>query len=125
VPRIELDAIDPNRLNALVQNAILEHVDKRAWDVEKAVEAEKRNGLRALADAWQPPPRQRHHTRGVGPNYFMQHRCMCLSAFTWRTGSSPALPLIVHTGSQEAGDCAGNVSQHIPSSGTFDSSVMS
>jgi hypothetical protein len=53
-PAVELDAIDPNRLIELVENAIVRHVDPHAWRVEKQVEQEERAGLLALAQAWQP-----------------------------------------------------------------------
>ena len=49
-PCVELDAIDPTRLTALVENAITRHVDKRQWQIEEAVEEEERKGLRALLD---------------------------------------------------------------------------
>ena len=49
---VELDAIDPDQLKGLVQEAILAHVDPHAWSVEQAVEAEERQGLLALAGAW-------------------------------------------------------------------------
>jgi hypothetical protein len=49
---VELDAIDPDTLKQLVQDAILRHVDARAWEVEEKVEAEEREGLLALASAW-------------------------------------------------------------------------
>ena len=61
---VELDAIDPTRLTALVENAILRHVDQHAWEVEKAVEDEEREGLMALAQGWQNgtdgTPQQEH-----------------------------------------------------------------
>ena len=46
---VELDAIDPAQLTALVENAITSHIDPPAWQVEQAVEAEERRGLEALA----------------------------------------------------------------------------
>jgi hypothetical protein len=46
---VELDAIDPDRLMALVEDAITRHVDDHAWQVERAVEEEERDGLRRLA----------------------------------------------------------------------------
>ena len=49
-PCVELDAIDPTRLTALVENAITRHVDKRQWEIEKAVEAEELAGLLSLLD---------------------------------------------------------------------------
>jgi hypothetical protein len=47
-PCVELDAIEPNRLMALVEDAIKRHVDRRQWEIEQAVEAEERKGLLAL-----------------------------------------------------------------------------
>jgi hypothetical protein len=52
-PAVELDAIDPNRLIELVEDAIIEHVDPHAWQVEQQVENEEREGLLALALSWQ------------------------------------------------------------------------
>jgi hypothetical protein len=49
-PCVELDAIDPTRIMALVESAITSHVDQRQWEIEKAVEAEERQGLLALLD---------------------------------------------------------------------------
>ena len=49
-PCVELDAIDPTRLTALVENAITRHVNQHKWQVEQAVEAEERQGLLALLD---------------------------------------------------------------------------
>ena len=51
-PAVELDAIDPTTLTALVEAAIESHVDADAWRVQKAVEAEERKGLLALAGQW-------------------------------------------------------------------------
>ena len=51
-PCVELDAIDPHQLTSLVEDAILEHVDPHAWNVEREVEAEERKGLLALAEGW-------------------------------------------------------------------------
>jgi hypothetical protein len=53
-PAVELDAVDPDRLTGLVEEAITYHVDKHAWEVEQQVEAEERAGVLALALAWQP-----------------------------------------------------------------------
>jgi hypothetical protein len=47
-PAVELDAIPPDRLVALVKNAITRHIDPHAWEVEKAAEEEERKGLLAL-----------------------------------------------------------------------------
>lgn len=49
---VELDAINPDQLKGLVDEAIQSHVDPHAYRVEKSVEAEERRGLRALADRW-------------------------------------------------------------------------
>jgi hypothetical protein len=49
-PAVELDAIDPHQLNALVESAITRHVNHQQWQKEKAVEDEERRGLRALRD---------------------------------------------------------------------------
>jgi hypothetical protein len=46
---VELDAIDPDRLMALVEGAITRHVDDHAWQVEQAFEEEERDGLQRLA----------------------------------------------------------------------------
>lgn len=48
-PAVELDAIPPDRLAALVETAILRHIDQRAWRLEQAAEREERDGLRRLA----------------------------------------------------------------------------
>ena len=53
-PAVELDAIDPDRLTALVEAAITEHIDEHAWLVEQRVEAEERGGLLALAESFSP-----------------------------------------------------------------------
>jgi hypothetical protein len=52
-PCVELDAIPPNRLTRLVEDAIADHVDNHALQVHEVIEAEERKGLRALADAFQ------------------------------------------------------------------------
>jgi len=46
---VELDAIPPDRLIGLVDNAIMGHVDARAWGIEQAVEREEREVLLRLA----------------------------------------------------------------------------
>lgn len=51
-PNVELDAIDPTRLNALVENAIVSHIDAHRWEVEEAIEAEEKAGMQKLKDAW-------------------------------------------------------------------------
>jgi hypothetical protein len=48
VGAVELDAIPPNQLTALVEQAITFHVDTDEWEVEKAIEDEERKGLKAL-----------------------------------------------------------------------------
>jgi hypothetical protein len=47
-PAVELDAIPPNQLTTLVENAIVRHVDAGQWDVEQTIEADERRGLEAL-----------------------------------------------------------------------------
>ena len=47
-PAVELDAIPPNQLTLLVEQAILSHVDDREWKIENQIEAEERKGLLAL-----------------------------------------------------------------------------
>jgi hypothetical protein len=51
-PCVELDAIDPEGLTGLVEDAILRHVDQRAWAIEQRVEQEEREGLLGLRDAF-------------------------------------------------------------------------
>jgi hypothetical protein len=48
-PAVELDAIPPDELVRLVDDAILAHVDAQAWAVEQAAEQEERDGLLRLA----------------------------------------------------------------------------
>jgi len=48
---VELDAIPPDKLTALVDNAILSHVDLHERKVEQAIEKEEQAGLRRLATA--------------------------------------------------------------------------
>jgi hypothetical protein len=48
-PAVELDAILPDRLNALVHDAIVSHIDQHAWRVEQVTEAEERRVLERLA----------------------------------------------------------------------------
>jgi hypothetical protein len=50
---VELDAIDPTKLNGLIEEAITGHIDEYAWRIEQQVEREERAGLLALAEAWQ------------------------------------------------------------------------
>lgn len=47
-PAVELDAIPPDTLREIVDDAIVAHVDGHAWSVEKAIEDEERRGLLAL-----------------------------------------------------------------------------
>lgn len=51
-PAVELDAIMPNQLTQLVENAILRHVDRRLWEHEQAIEHEERQGLLKLRDVF-------------------------------------------------------------------------
>jgi hypothetical protein len=47
---VELDAIDPDRLTTLVEDAIVRHIDMREWEIEEKVELEERRGLLRLPD---------------------------------------------------------------------------
>lgn len=47
---VELDAIPPDRLAGLVEDAITRHIDPHAWEVERAVEQEEQDILARLAD---------------------------------------------------------------------------
>lgn len=47
---VELDAIPAPTLRAIVESAIVEHVDTRELEVLRGVEAEEREGLQRLAD---------------------------------------------------------------------------
>ena len=49
---VELDAIDPDQLTSLVDEAILWHVDPDEWEQQALIEREERNGLSLLVDAW-------------------------------------------------------------------------
>jgi len=49
---VELDAIPPDKLRDLVEGAIKQHVDERAWDIERTVEQEERKGF----DVWAKLP---------------------------------------------------------------------
>lgn len=51
-PNVELDAIDPIRLNSLVEDAIVSHIDERRWTIEQKIEAEEKIGMKALLDIW-------------------------------------------------------------------------
>lgn len=46
---VELDAIEPNRLRALVERAIARHVDPHQLEILKRIEAEEREQLRLFA----------------------------------------------------------------------------
>ena len=46
---VELDAIPPDKLIGLVENAIVEHVDTRSWAIEQSIEHEEREILYELA----------------------------------------------------------------------------
>ncbi|MBA2526858.1 MAG: hypothetical protein H0V18_13905, partial [Pyrinomonadaceae bacterium] len=46
---VELDAIPPDRLQALVEEAIVAHIDADAWRKEQAVEQSQREILLRLA----------------------------------------------------------------------------
>jgi hypothetical protein len=50
-PAVELDAIPPDKLVQIVENAIVEHIEPHAWQVQQAVENEERRGLLRLAEA--------------------------------------------------------------------------
>ena len=47
---VELDAIPPDNLASLVEDAIIDHIDPHAWEVEQAVEREERDGLLRLTE---------------------------------------------------------------------------
>ena len=49
-PAVELDAISPDQLRQLVDDAILEWVDPHAWNVAQAYETAEREGLMLLAE---------------------------------------------------------------------------
>jgi hypothetical protein len=46
---VELDAIPPDELIALVEDAITSHIDADAWQKEQAVEESERQLLTAMA----------------------------------------------------------------------------
>ena len=48
-PAVELDAIPPDKLNALIHDAIAELVDADAWEKEQLVEADERRVLERMA----------------------------------------------------------------------------
>ncbi len=47
-PAVELDAIPPDKLVALVDHAIRRHIDPHAWKLEEIAEEDERRGLLAL-----------------------------------------------------------------------------
>jgi len=49
---VELDAIPPDRLVELVENAIVDHIDPHAWKVEQSAEAEERRLLLQMAETF-------------------------------------------------------------------------
>ena len=49
-PAVELDAISPDQLRQLVDDAILERVDTHAWNVAAEYETAERQGLMTLAE---------------------------------------------------------------------------
>jgi hypothetical protein len=51
-PNVELDAIDPTRLNELVEDAVVSHIDERKWKIEQSVEAEEKDGMAMLQEIW-------------------------------------------------------------------------
>jgi hypothetical protein len=51
-PAVELDAINPNQLNKLIEDAIELHVDKRVWHLEREQEQRERQGLFDLRDGF-------------------------------------------------------------------------
>src|SRR5262249_45655240 len=48
---VEFDAIPPDRLTALVRDAIVSHIDPDEWEKERLVEESEREGLRRLVEA--------------------------------------------------------------------------
>jgi hypothetical protein len=49
---VDLDAIPPDKLTELVEDAIRHHIDVGAWEIEQTVEEQEREGLLALAQGW-------------------------------------------------------------------------
>jgi hypothetical protein len=49
-PAVELDAIPPDRLRGLVEDAILRHIDGSRWDAQRAVQEQERGRLLRLAE---------------------------------------------------------------------------
>jgi hypothetical protein len=52
----ELDAMDPNDLRALVENAILDEIEPKAWNRCAVVEKAERESLRHVLDRWMGKP---------------------------------------------------------------------
>jgi hypothetical protein len=52
----ELDALDPNDLRALVEEAILAEIEPSAWNRCAAVEKAERQSLRTVLDSWKGVP---------------------------------------------------------------------
>jgi hypothetical protein len=50
-PAVELDAIPPDKLTTLVDDAIRQHVDDHAWAIEEQAEAQGREVLGRIAIA--------------------------------------------------------------------------
>jgi hypothetical protein len=51
---VEVDAIRSSVLRELVESAITRHIDKRAYDLTRKIEARERRGLKAMANGWRP-----------------------------------------------------------------------
>lgn len=49
---VELDAIPPDLLVGLVENAITSHIDARMWEIQQVIEREERAGLLAIRDSF-------------------------------------------------------------------------
>jgi hypothetical protein len=49
----ELDAMDPNELRTLVEQAIMAELDLEAWEASLELERKERRSLRALLDGWE------------------------------------------------------------------------
>jgi hypothetical protein len=48
---VELDAIEPDDLTTLVEDAIISHIDADAWEREQAIEESEREILKRLTGA--------------------------------------------------------------------------
>ena len=51
-PAVELDAVDPDVLTGLVDDAIEAIIDPQAMKIVKVAEEAERDGLLSLAEAW-------------------------------------------------------------------------